>query len=120
MCELMDGVQLLSLTTIKGANEWAMVFTILFSVGVLLGLVVLVGTSIEYDLSVTVPLVLFELLLIIALMISVASLDTAHKEQTFYKVLILEDVNFKEFTKRYEIIRVEDEIYTIIEKTEVK
>ena len=39
------------------------------------------------------------------------------KDETVYKVTIDDNVSFKEFQKRYEIIEIEDDIYTVKERT---
>lgn len=41
-----------------------------------------------------------------------------NKYQTRYQVTISDDVNFNEFNSRYEIVKQEGLIYTIVEKTD--
>lgn len=40
-----------------------------------------------------------------------------NKYQTRYEVIISDDVNFNEFSSKYEVVKQEGLIYTIIEKT---
>lgn len=40
-----------------------------------------------------------------------------NKYQTRYEVTISNDVNFNEFTSKYQVIKQEGLIYTIVEKT---
>ena len=41
-----------------------------------------------------------------------------NKYQKRYEVTISDDVNFYEFTSRYEVVKQEGLIYTIVEKTD--
>lgn len=52
--------------------------------------------------------------LVFCLFLAFASGET--KEQTQYKVILDDTVNYKEFTEKYEVIDQEGQIYTIIER----
>ena len=40
----------------------------------------------------------------------------SYKYETEYKVIVSDEVNFEEFTQKYEVISVKDDLYTVKEK----
>jgi hypothetical protein len=55
----------------------------------------------------------------VAVVVAIAFLifapDSA-KYETEYKVIVSDEVNFEEFTQKYEVISVKDDLYTVKEK----
>ena len=72
-------------------------------------------TKDEFVLSVIV--ILFTLFCMVASIHEFTHLPE-NKYQTRHEVTISDDVNFKEFNSKYEVVKQEGLIYTIIEKTD--
>lgn len=52
---------------------------------------------------------------VVAIAFLIFAPDSA-KYETEYKVIVSDEVNFEEFTQKYEVISVKDDLYTVKEK----
>ena len=66
-----------------------------------------------------VPVLLLSLFTLACMFVSIYGFThlPENKYQTRYEVTINDDVNFNEFTSKYEVVKQEGLIYTIVEKT---
>lgn len=105
------------------SSEWndnifpAVAFACLAVIGIALVIYILLDSERIQDAVVPVLLVsLFTLACMFASIYGFTHLPE-NKYQTRYEVTINDDVNFNEFTSKYEVVKHEGLLYTIIEKT---
>lgn len=107
----MEGVTILSTTTVAiGIPLWVGILIALL-VGVLWGLIMF-GISDEPILGV-ISGALAAILITIAFVVTGSF---SNQEETHYKVILDDSVQYVEFTEKYEVIDQEGEIYTIRER----
>lgn len=104
--------------------EWHDTFfrTVVFSIIAVSGIALIIyllldSKRIKDALTPSVIIVLFTLLSIFVSIHGFTNLPE-NKYQTRYEVTISDDVNFNEFTSKYQVVKQEGLIYTIIEKTD--
>ena len=96
----------------------AVVFSIIAVSGIALIIYLLLDSKrIKDALTPSVIIVLFTLLSIFVSIHGFTHLPE-NKYQTRYEVTVSNDVNFNEFTSKYQVVKQEGLIYTIIEKTD--
>lgn len=74
----------------------------------------------KFKTDATLLIVVITMIIMGAIGFVVGGFTMPHREpseyETRYKVVLTEDVDYKEFTEKYEIIDFEDNIYTVREK----
>lgn len=95
----------------------AVAFTCLAVIGIALIIYILIITKPIQDAL--VPSLLFSLSTLACMFASIYGFThlPENKYQTRYDVTISNDVNFNEFNSKYEVVKQEGLIYTIVEKT---
>lgn len=117
MKELMTGIEILSVETIDDSA-----FLIFFGIlsmcimALLLGFVI--SAFLERDYAIAIILTLLAIWALIAA--TSAFVGASEVPRTYYKVTIDDSVSMNEFMKKYEIIKADGKIYTIIEKDEAE
>lgn len=111
MNELMEGVKVLSENVITyDYFGLTMVFGLIAILSIASTVITFMYGDDKIICSITIPLsILFIFLFVLAI-------RTPSDIYTQYKVTISDTVNFKEFTQKYEVINVDGEIYTVVEK----
>lgn len=115
----MDGVRILAENTVYDTvYSWGFDPILIFFVCVLIfGVYLLIGSIYKEYYFIGV---LSALLCFVAIYCSYVTASTANEAEVFshieYKVIIEDNVEFKEFINHYEIIDQEGEIYTVKEK----
>ena len=96
----------------------AVVFSIVAVSGIALIIYLLLDSKrIKDALTPSVIVILFTLLSIFVSIHGFTHLPE-NKYQTRYEVIVNDEVNFNEFTSKYQVVKQEGLIYTIIEKTD--
>lgn len=111
MDELMEGVRVLSESVIK-INNYGSVLLTLFIILIICIIVGVLGFIYDEHI-IQITCIILGGVCVIGMTPFAFIIPNL---QTQYKVTISETVNFKEFTQKYEVISVDGEIYTVVEK----
>ena len=112
----MDGVTILNTITENECGEIAGIMLLLGAFAFLIFILIYIISHISDDSN--KPITLCVTFLIVSLISTVIGIILASNstEITTYEVIISEEVSFKDFTSKYEIIEQRGEIYIIKEK----
>ena len=116
----MDGVTILNTITENVPNTAGLVVTLIFSIVVIIvsfiAIIICSNKFSEFNGYVTV-LIITGIAGISFFIVSILELNTPPQEpQTLYEVTISDEVSFKDFTSKYEIIEQREEIYIVKER----
>ena len=96
-------------------NSFSIFMMIGFCITFIIGAAIVLFTLVEYGCDTWKEHAL--LVACIACAIIIACLIPEEKYETYYQVTIDDSVSMNEFTSKYEVVKQEGSIYTIIEKT---
>lgn len=116
----MDGVTILNTITENISNIESFVMLLFFSIALIILLlvaIVLASDGFSEINGYVITYITVEIVAIILLVLSIMELNTTpEKSQILYEVTISEEVSFKDFTSKYEIIEQRGEIYIVKER----
>ena len=115
----MDGVTILNIITENVSNTVGLVVALIFSIVVIIlsfiAIIVVSDKFSEFD-GFIIPFIVTGIFGILFVMVSILVLNTPQEPQTLYEVTISDEVSFKDFTSKYEIIEQRGEIYIVKER----
>ena len=116
----MDGVTILNTITENVSNTAGLVVALIFSIVLIIisfiAIIICSNKFSEFNGYVTV-LIITGIAGISLFIVSILELNTPPQEpQTLYEVTISDEVSFKDFTSKYEIIEQRGEIYVVKER----
>lgn len=115
----MDGVTILNTITENVSNTAGLIVTLVFSIVIIIvsfiAIIICSNKFSEFNGYVTV-LIITGIAGILLVIISILELNTPQEPQTLYEVTISDEVSFKDFTSKYEIIEQRGEIYMVKER----
>ena len=115
----MDGVTILNIITENVSNTVGLVVALIFSIVVIIlsfiAIIVVSDKFSEFD-GFIIPFIVTEIFGILFVIVSILELNTPQEPQTLYEVTISDEVSFKDFTSKYEIIEQRGEIYIVKER----
>lgn len=116
----MDGVTILNTITENVSNTAGLIVTLVFSIVIIIvsfiAIIICSNKFSEFNGYVTV-LIITGIAGILFVIVSILELNAQPQEpQTLYEVTISDEVSFKNFTSKYEIIEQRGEIYTVKER----
>ena len=116
----MDGVTILNTITENVSNTAGLVVALIFSIVLIIisfiAIIICSNKFSEFNDFVIVYIIM-GLAGISSFIVSILVLNTSPQEtQTLYEVIISEEVSFKDFTSKYEIIEQRGEIYIVKER----
>ena len=113
----MDGVTILNTITENVPNTAGFVVLLIFSIVLIILLfiaIIAVSDKFSEFNGFVIAYIIMEIFGILFLIVSILGLNTLSQEpQTLYEVIISEEVSFKDFTSKYEIIEQRGEIYVV-------
>ena len=115
----MDGVTILNIITENASNTDGLVVALIFSIAITIlsffAIIVVSDKFSEFD-GFTIPFIVTGIFGILFVIVSILELNTPQELQTLYEVTISDEVSFKDFTSKYEIIEQRGEIYIVKER----
>ena len=116
----MDGVTILNTITENVSNTAGLVVALILSIVVtilsFIAIIVVSDKFSEFD-GFTIPFIVTGIFGILFVIVSILELNTPPQEpQTLYEVTISDEVSFKDFTSKYEIIEQRGKIYIVKER----
>lgn len=111
----MEGITILNIIE-RGGFSIEILFLIIFLFifpSIFLLIIIIYGIK-KQELSLCGIASIFFLIFIIIIFSLIPQINTPKYNE--YQIIISDDVNFKDFNKKYEIIKQDGEIYTVIEK----
>ena len=116
----MDGVTILNTITENVSNTDCLVVLLIFSIVVIIlsfiAIIVVSDKFSEFD-GFIIPFIVTGIFGILLVIVSILGLNTLSQEpQTLYEVTISDEISFKDFTSKYEIIEQRGEIYIVKER----
>ena len=120
MVNKMDGVTILNTITENVSNTAGLIVTLVFSIVIIIvsfiAIIICSNKFSEFNSYVTI-LIITGIVGILFVIVSILELNAQPQEpQTLYEVTISEEVSFKDFTSKYEIIEQRGEIYIVKER----
>lgn len=115
----MDGVTILNTITENASNTAGLVVALIFSIVVIiLSFIAIIAVSDKFSEfnGFVIAYIITGIVGISFLIVSILDLNTPQEPQTLYEVIISEEVSFKDFTSKYEIIEQRGEIYIVKER----
>jgi formate/nitrite transporter FocA (FNT family) len=116
----MNGVEILNQTTIYETDVYLWIFWVIVSAGFLISLGVAIYNWAQYGFDGVFIAVIFLVTLLcfwIGLLgVVLSAHDTDTVDHIEYQVTVSDDVNFNEFSAKYEILGQEGRIYTVKER----
>lgn len=116
----MDGVTILNTITENVSNTAGLVLALILSIVMIIisfiGIIICSNKFSEFNDFVIVYIII-GIAGILSFIFSILVLNTSPQEpQTLYEVIISEEISFKDFTSKYEIIEQRGEIYIVKER----
>lgn len=115
----MDGITILNTITENVSNTGGLVVLLIFSIIVIiLSFIAIIAVSDKfYEFNgFVIVYIITGIAGISFLIVSILELNTPQEPQTLYEVTISDEVSFKDFTSKYEIIEQRGDIYVIKER----
>ena len=115
----MDGVTILNTITENVSNTAGLVVALILSIVVtilsFIAIIVVSDKFSEFD-GFIIPFIVTGIVGILFAIFSILELNTPQESQTLYEVTISDEVSFKDFTSKYEIIEQRGKIYIVKER----
>lgn len=115
----MDGVTILNIITENVSNTAGLIVALVLSIVVtILSFIAIIVVSDKFSEfnSFIIPFIVTGIFGILFVIVSIFVLNTPQEPQTLYEVTISDEVSFKDFTSKYEIIKQRGEIYIVKER----
>lgn len=116
----MNGVEILSFETIYATEVLSWILPVFVGAGILIGLIIAIVEWVDLGFDADGIFAIFTCALIGLFLGAIGTLMSEHETATVdyieYKVTISEEVNFVEFTDKYEILDREGKIFTVRER----
>ena len=115
----MDGVTILNTITENVSNTACLVVLLIFSIVVIiLSFIAIIAVSDKFSEfnGFVIAYIIMGIFGILFVIVSILELNTPQESQTLYEVTISDEVSFKDFTSKYEIIEQRGEIYIVKER----
>lgn len=115
----MDGVTILNTITENVSNTAGLVVLLILSIVVIIlsfiAIIVVSDKFSEFD-GFIIAFIITGIIGILFVIVLILELNTPQEPQTLYEVTISDEVSFKDFTSKYEIIEQRGEIYIVKER----
>ena len=120
----MNGVEILNQTTVYETDVYWWILILCTSIGLLIGLIISIYNWVQYGFD--APFILLTVVLTVVgawigvLFMCLTEYKTDTVDYIEYKVTISDEVNFNNFSDKYEILDQEGKIYTVKERENTK
>ena len=115
----MDGVTILNTITENVSNTACLVVLLIFSIVVIiLSFIAIIAVSDKFSEfnGFVIAYIIMGIFGILFVIVSILELNTPQESQTLYEVTISDEVSFKDFASKCEIIEQRGEIYIVKER----
>lgn len=115
----MDGVTILNTITENVSNTAGLVVALILSIVVtILSFITIIVVSDKFSKfdGFIIPFIVTGIFGILFVIVLILELNHPQEPQTLYEVTISDEVSFKDFTSKYEIIKQRGEIYIVKER----
>lgn len=115
----MDGVTILNTITENVSNTDCLIVLLIFSIVIIIiSFIAIIAVSDKFSEfnGFVIAYIITGIAGISFLIVSILELKTPQEPQTLYEVTISDEVSFKDFTSKYEIVDQRGEIYTVKER----